>query len=462
MLAFIKMAEGEQSVTRLRIIALAIALGQYVAQPAHADNLLDIYHKALANDARYAAALGAHQAGIEKLPQGRASLLPTLTVTGEKTRFDSEIEYTGTTSFEGGDRRYEERRGTATLTQPLYRKQNFATYQQSKAQYQAAEAQLVLAKQDLILRAAQTYFDLLSAQQVLAAASAHAAATKAAFEQARAKLRVGAASRLEFSEAKARADIAHSQEIAAGNEVINKRQALRRVTHETPTTLDELAPNYPLVPPSPNAADEWVRLAERDNAQLVALRHNLRAAEQEVVRARGGHHPNIDLVAQYTATNSTGSVYTSAESDTHIKSAGVRLELPLYQGGLIGSKVREAVGNLEKARGELEDAQRDMTSQVIQLFNTTASGVEQVRSLDQALLSSQEAAKASRVGLDVGTRNFVEVLDADKLVYEVARELTKAWQEYVMSSLRLKAFAGQLSENDLFVLNSYLVPPSGR
>lgn len=443
-----------------RAISLCVLMVSPWVPVARGENLLSIYNKAVANDGRFASALGSYDANIEKYPQGRALLLPTLTGSTETTRYESKIEYRGDTAFEGGSRHYRERKSAVQLTQPLYRLQNYHGFRQSQAQLAAAEAQLVAAKQDLMLRVAQAYFDVLTAQQALGAARGHAAATKGQFSQAQKKLAVGSASRLELSEATARADLARTQEIAAQHELENKRQALRRIVNERLDTVDELRADFPLLPPEPTTVEPWIEQAERENPQLQAQQHNLRAAQREVKRARGAHYPTLDLIGQYTNSYSTGSVYTSASSDTQISSAGLRLELPFYQGGIVTSRVREALGNAERARGEAEDARREITAQTTQNFNGAVSSIEQVQALEQALTSSKEAARANRVGLEVGTRNFVEVLDADKQVYEVMRDLAKARHEYVMSLLRLKAFAGQLKESDLAALNAYLVAPA--
>jgi outer membrane protein len=442
------------------LFQVAIPVGLIWAPAADAQDLAEVYQKAVMYDARFASARGAYAAGVEKLPQGRSQLLPALTVNAEKMYSDSKITYETTSPFESGSRDYEDLKYSATLTQPLYRKQNFAVYWQSKAQKEAAEAQMSLARQDLLLRVAQAYFDLLSAQQVQAAAVANTAAMKAQENKAKVQLALGSGSRLEASEAGAKHEMARARELAARHDLINKQQAVRRITNEIPGTLHELRPGFPLVQAGPNDVLAWTKIAEQENPQLQALRANMEAAKQEIERAQGGHYPTLDLVAQYSNAHSTGSVYTSATSDTMIKSAGVRLEMPLYQGGVVNSRVREAVGNLEKARGELEDAQRDVMAQITQHFNGVVNGIEQVRALEQALASSREASRANRIGLEIGTRNLVDLLNAEQQVYEVTRDLAKARQEYIMSRLRLRAYAGKLAEDELLVLNSYLVPPS--
>jgi len=459
-------ASAQTSVRRRRARTSAAAvtalIGQAIFPTAHAENLIEVYQKAVLHDARMASAIGAYRAGVEKLPQGRSQLLPTLTVNSEKMYSDSEITYEDPSPFESGTRSYEDLKYSATLTQPLYRKQNFAAYKQSKAQMAAAEAQLSLANQDLMLRVAQAYFDLLSTQQVLAAATANTAAMKAQDDKGRIQLSLGSGSRLEASEARAKYEMARARELAVRHELVNKQQALRRITNETPGNLDELKPGFPLVQPDPSDVTAWVKMAEQQNPQLQTLHFNVKATRQEVERARAGHYPTLDLVAQYSNAHATGSVYTGATSDTLIKSVGARLEMPIYQGGIVNSRVREAVGNLEKARGEYEDTLRETTSQVTQHFNGNINGIDQVRALEQALISSREASRANRIGLELGTRNLVDWLNAEQQVYEVTRDLAKARQDYIMSRLRLMAYAGRLTNDELIALNALLAPTSTR
>jgi len=442
----------------MSLLAVAAITGQAVIQNAHADNLIDVYQKAVLHDARMASALGAYQAGVEKLPQGRSQLLPTVSFNSEKTYSSSVLAYDVGSPFQSGARDYEDLKYTTIITQPLFRKQNIAAYQQSKAQTAAAEEQLSFAKQDLMLRVAQAYFDLLSAQQILAAANANTVAMKAQDDKAKTQLSLGSGSRLEASESRAKYELARAREFAVRDDLVNKQQALRRITNEFPGTLDEPSPDFPLVHPDPNDVATWVKMAELAYPQLLALRYNVEAAQKEVERSQAGHYPTLDLVAQYSSGRSTGSAFTSAASDTEIRSAGIKLELPLYQGGLISSKAREAVGNLEKARGELEDAQREVVSQISQHFNGTINGIDLVLALEQALISSREASRANRIGLELGTRNQVDFLNAQQQVFDVARDLAKARQDYIMSRLRLMAYAGKLTEYELTALSTYLVP----
>lgn len=446
-------------VKMLRTVIAALFSLPVLPPAARAQNLLDIYSLASANDAQFAAAHGAYEAGVEKYAQGRSQLLPSLNASAERTKYDSELHYGENTSFESGEREFKERKWAVTLTQPVYRKENIEAYRQGKAQKDAAEAELEAARQDLILRVARAYLDLLSAQQDAETAAVHASTTMTQAETARSRFQAGGANRIDVAEARSRASVALADRISTKDAVIDKRNALQRLINQAPGTLDELRSGFAL-PPLPGNASVWVETAHRHNAQLRALDDNVKVARHEIQRARGGHYPKLDAVAQSSSNYATGSIYTAASSDTRYTSVGLRLELGLYQGGLIASRTREAQGLLTKAESEMEDARRELAVRTTQALSAARSGLAKVRALEEALRSAQESASAGRRGLEIGVRNLLEVLDAEQRTYDIARDLIRARQEYVLSWLQLKASAGLLREADLAEINSQLAAPS--
>jgi outer membrane protein len=443
---------SRDSATRMGLLCVFALL----SRPVLGLDLLETCRRAQDHDARLAAARAAYEAGKEKLSQGRAQLMPTVNLRGAKTQYDASIDYQGPTTFQGGSRRYTNEEVEVSLTQPLYRKQNYALYRQGEAQADLAEAQYTHARQELILRVAQVYFDLLAAQDNLSLATAQKYALLAQYHQAKARLDAGVAAITEVHESKARADIATAQEIAALNDVDVKRRSFWKVAGLEPAALSGVAPNIPLVAPDPADIGKWNEAAQQQNPQLRALRETVRVAEQELEIARGGHFPTVDLVAGYTKGEASGSVYTSASSETSWRSAGVQLQVPLYQGGYVNSRVRETAANRDKAREEMEDAKREVTVQVQQAYSTVAHGVPQVQALEQAVASSESALEATRAGLRVGTRNLVDVLNATQQLYTARRDHARARYDYLLNRLKLEAAAGQLDEDDLASINTLL------
>lgn len=438
---------------------MCLGLLAVLGQSARADDLLALYRQALAHDARWAAAQHASAAGGEKLAQGRAALLPTLSATGSKLYYDAEIEYQGSTPFVGGDREYDTLEYGANLTQPLYRKPNIALYFQSRAQAMLAEIQLAAARADLAMRVTQTYFDALFAQDNLSLAIAQKSAFEKEHEQAQARLAAGAAAITDVHETRSRLDLAVAQELAAQNDLEVKRQTLTRLTGLPPAELRPLQAEFEPPRPEPGDLDSWLARTRESSHQVRAQQRALEIAEREVEKVRGSHYPAVDLVAGYTVNNASGSIYTNAESEIKSKSAGVQVQVPLFQGGATLSREREAVALREKAREELTDAQRLAALQSRQAFLAVTHGLAQIRAMQQAVASSESFLDAARVSARAGLKTRTDVLNAEQQLFTARRDLARARYTHLVGLLQLKAVAGVLDEEDLVSVNALLVSP---
>jgi outer membrane protein len=179
-------------------------------------------------------------------------------------------------------------------------------------------------------------------------------------------------------------------------------------------------------------------------------------ASQEVDRNRGGHHPTLDAFATFSEAGTGAGTTTNLGNDTTTKIIGLQLALPLYQGGATASRIREALANEEKARQDLENAGRSAELAARQAFLGVSNGVAQVKALQAALTSSQSSLDSTRLGLEVGVRTQVDVLNAQQQLFSTRRDLAQALYNYVLSLLKLKAAAGKLTEDDLSKVNAWL------
>lgn len=437
---------------RLLLLALSLGLGL----PAHAADLLEIYRKALSQDAVYASARATWQAGQEKLPQGRALLLPSVNLSGNTTYNDINTQLRGPSVLKGGSSQFNTNGITVSLTQPLYRKQNIDQYLQSKSQLAQSDAQLNVAAQDLTVRVSQAYFDVLAAQDNVTFAAAQKAAIAEQLASAKRNFEVGTATITDTHDAQARFDLVTSQEIAAQNDLEVKKQTLQQIIGTAPASLNTLATDLPLSLPEPNDMERWVEAAQANSPQIKAQEAAMEFANREVERNRGGHYPTIDLVGSYGQTAASGSANFGSGNDTTSKLIGIQMNVPLYQGGGQQSRVREAIANKEKAQQDLENARRSVIYSTRQAFLGVTSGVAQVKALEQALVSSQSSLDSTKLGQEVGVRTGVDVLNAQQQLFSAKRDLAQARYNYILSQLRLKAAAGQLAEDDLIQVNQWL------
>ncbi len=424
--------------------------GLFFAVPVFSADLLQVYRDALGNDAQYAAARATVEAGREKGPQGQAGLLPTVSATGNTTWNDNSY------NPPGASRSFNSNTYNLNLTQPLFRWQNYVQYGQAKLQVVQAEAVFAQASQDLVLRVAQAYFDVLNAQENLKAVRANKQAITQQLEQAKKNFEVGTATITDSQEAQSRFDLASAQEIAAQSDLDVKRYALRLIVGKDSGELNRLKSKAVLQPPQPANMDQWVDAAVKDNFTVQVQQVATEIAAKEIERVRAGHYPTLDVTANVGRIHS--GTYSS-NLTTDVGNIGLQLNIPIYQGGLVSSKTREAVANRTAADAALENARRTASLSVQQSYLGVVNGLAQVRALEAALISSTSALESNKLGYEVGVRINIDVLNAENQVYVTKRDLAKARFDTLLAQLKLKAAVGALGESDLEQINPLFEAP---
>ena len=433
---------------KILLAALILAVPQLLPLSlAWSANLGAIYQLARDNDAKLAAAREARNAGQEKIPQGKAGLLPAVNLTANLRHNETDTSLSPSNSY--GSHGF-----VLALVQPIYRKQNLEFYEQSKLQALLSEQQLKLAEQELMLRVAGAYFDILLAQDTLATAQSQKQAFAEQLAQARKSFEVGAATITDTHEAQARFDLTTALEIAAQNDLEVKRRSLEKIINQESPKLARLGEIVRMPLPEPSNMDVWLKQAEEGSLSVALSQTALELARREVERQRGAHLPTLDLSASYVdsrnAVTSTGNVNSKSGV------LGLEFGWVLYQGGAIDSRVREAVANQGKARYDLDEVRRQSRLDARQGYLGVYSGDAQVRALEQALVSSEAQLKSTKLGLEVGVRTRVDVLNAQQQLYTTKRDLSAARYKTLFSGLQLKGAAGSLGMDDLNALDALL------
>jgi outer membrane protein len=441
---------------------IAVSVGMLAHSVLQAADLMGIYQEALAQDAQFKSARAAYEAAQEKIPQGRAGFLPniTLAATRQVQQVDASNVFNSATGSTVNPPQNTIQSGgiTITATQPIFRMQNIVIYQQSKIEVSKAESQFIVAGQDLILRVAQAYFDVLDAQIDVEVNEAQKKAILIQLEQAKRNFEVGVSTIIDTNEAQARYDLTLSQEIAARNVLEIKRRALQGIIDRLPENLTgarEIANNLATL--KYGSMDEWVHAAEDKNFTLKTQQAAYESAHQNVKKIWAQHYPTLDLVAQHSTQTGVGATITGRGIDLTSQSIGLQLNMPLFQGFSVQSQVREAMALQNKALHDLEDTRRNITIQARQQYLNVTNGIAQVKALKQALVSSHSQLDSTILGLQVGVRTEVDVLNAQQQMYAAKRDLAKAYHSYLMSRLRLSAEAGELDEDTLTEINAMLI-----
>ena len=441
----------------MKIKLLAPCLLMLTAFGARATDLLEVFHLAQSNDPIFAAAQAAQQAGREKLPQGRALMLPAISFAANSTMNTVSTQFAGPVPpiFQSGTNRYNSNGYGVTLVQPLLRQQNRLAYSEAQLQVVQSDAQFKIAGQDLLLRSAQVYFDVLLARDNVQLSEAQKTANLEQLALAKRSFEIGSATITDTNEAQARHDLTYAQQVAAQNNLEVRLGALQQLINVLPDELKPLGKKLNLNPPLPAGMEKWQALAQLHSPQLVIAQTADELAAKEVARNRSANYPTVDLVANYINSNAAGSMYGVGVDNVN-KSIGVQLNIPIYQGGALNSKWREAEHNRERARQELENARRSVTQQIRQAYLGVVNGIAQVSALQQALVSSESVLESSKLGQEVGVRTNLDVLNAQQQLYSTRRDLYQAEYNYLLSQLHLKAAAGTLEEADLAGVNQAL------
>jgi outer membrane protein len=452
------------------LIAVLLA-SAFFSLNAQAADLLQVYQQALANDATYASARASAAAGRERITQGRAGLLPTVGISGGITHNNNDFTpfnvgqparnsagvLTGGV-VEAGAPDFTGKEINVQLVQPLFRWDRWQTYQQSKLQQAISEAQFAQAQQDLITRVAQAYFDVLAAQDTLASTRAQKEAVTEQLASAKRNFEVGTQTITDTHEAQAAYDLVVSQEIAAVNDLETRKTALQAIIGTPPGALATLRTGVNLTAPQPINVDQWVSAAENQNYNVSVAELQLESAKRDISKNRAGHYPTLDLTANSVHRDINGTILGQS-GRTNNNSIGISYSIPIFSGFAVTSRVRESIALEDKARNDLEANRRNAALVARQSFLGVNSGLAQVKALEAAEVSSNSALESNKLGYQVGVRINIDVLNAQRQLYQTRTDLAKARYNTILAGLKLKAAAGSLREEDLQPINALLSQP---
>ncbi len=435
------------------VLAAGLA-GAALALPAGAEDLLAVYQQAVQNDAQLAAAAAARDAARELKPQALSFVLPNIQSSAETAKNTLRTD-SPSTFPPSGRAEFNSHYWQVQAVQPLFNWQLIAGLGQADALVRQANNQYGFAEQELMLRTADRYFGVLSANDSLQFAQAEKAAIGRQLEQAKQRFEVGLIAITDIHEAQARYDLTVAQEIEARNQLTNAMEALREVTGTGYEALTPLAESLPLEPPAIADAETWVRQGLEMNPLVAAASEAVNAARKEIERQRAGHYPTLDATATYMDSSYNASRQGSGY-DGEDTIYGLQLKLPIFEGGRTSSLVRQAQQQYREAQQRLEQQRRATSRGTRDAFLGVEAAISRVKALSQALVSNQSALEATELGYRVGTRTSVDVLDAERELYRAKRNLATARYDYVLNVLRLEQASGQLAQDDLARVNGWL------
>lgn len=433
---------------------LIYALTALITMNCFSADLVSIYSLAERNDPTYQQEISIHRVVIESKPQALSKLLPSINLSGNTKRNAQDITTSGASFGSDGEIDFNSHGYSLNITQPLFRRDSFIALEQADSRIRESGVKLAKAQQDLIINVSENYFNVLTSLDNLEFAMIEVKSLSRQLEQANQRFEVGLSAITDVQEAQAGYDLAIAQEIQAINTVDNAKEKIRELTGEYIDEFDNLSEKIILVKPSPEEIESWTQLAIEQNLDVSAANFALETARKEIKKQSAGHLPTVDIVASH-GYDSTGGRFGSTRMDR--SEIGLELNIPIYSGGLVSSKTREAYENYNQSMHYLEKARRTAQRNTREAYLGVISGISQVNALKQAVVSSETALLATEAGFEVGTRTAVDIVASQRTTSKARRDYSDAKYNYILNTLKLKQAAGTLSPDDLNVINTWLI-----
>lgn len=436
---------GENMLSIIKVISL-ITMIAFVSLSARADTLADIYQSAVKNDPIAAAAKANYLANKETLKQGRAVLMPQLVASSIRVE-PSSIE----------DGNPEKTTYMASLSQSLFNVPAWFQFQSAKKMDQVAEAKFATQQQSLIIRVSESYFNVLRAYDNKKTRNAEELAIKRQLEQVSERFEVGLIAITDVHEIQAIYDDATVNSLEANGALDLAFEQLQVLSGTSHNALAGIKDGFVAVNPDPTSADSWVEFALANNFDLQASQLSFEASEQTAKAAKSEHLPKITISADYTKRD-IEAIASAEATITEQTAINLNLTMPIFSGGLTSSKARQSSYQAKAAEQNYIATKRNTMQAARSSHQSAITNAARVNARKQAITSAQSALKATQAGYEVGTRNIVDVLMAQRTLFQAKRNFSNARYDYILSMMRLKQVAGQLSPEDVFELDNWLSP----
>lgn len=434
----------------LRLNSLLFLLTLTFVQPGFPQDLIETIQLATENEPEYLRAGLNQYATAEIKSQSIARMLPNLTLTGNSSR--DRLHNKKVTFQRAGTQNFWSNALSIDLVQPVFHWDHWVKLSQSENQIAQAEAQYQAQYQSLIVQTVDAYFNILAAQDNLEFTIAEKKAIERQLEQARQRFEVGMIAITDVHEAQAAYDQARANEIEAANLLDNEKERLRELIGNSEANLNRLQEEIKLNLPDPTDISQWAKVAETNNFSIIAQINQTEVSRKQVTLQKSGHLPTVDIVANYGIQDNTSSF--GLRGDT--RSIGIQLNLPLFEGGAVTSRSKQAYYEYEKEKQNLVKVKRTVTRQVRDAYRGVISSFSRVQALKATVKSAESALEATIAGFEVGTRTMVDVLTEQKNLYRSKRDYARSRYDFLVNGIKLKQAAGSLNYTDVQQVNQML------
>ena len=419
------------------------------------NDLLSIYEEALEKDPDFNAKKADLKISKEFFNQARSGLLP-------QVRFSASTNWNEYYQERVLQNDYNTFNYNLNLSQPIFRLDSWFVTQQAKQNYEAAEARFAYQQQDLMIRVTQAYFKVLSAKSTLKSAEATEKALNNQFETVTERFNSGAASKIELAEAKSAFNRAQSDRVLAEGNVDISFEELNSIVGRQIKMVTPLNQNSEFIAPLEDI-DLEVKKGQELNYLIIEARNRLEAAESNTKSKTANYLPRIDLNANASRRTSKQYTFDGVESDidlpfsipteTENRTFSIQFSVPIFTSGLNSSQRRQALLQEVRTEEQMILIERNVTQQIRSLYTALKTAELNIISLRIAVESSKDALEATRLGYDLGSRNLIDLLQAERNSSETQNRLSQAMYGFIVTSLQYKQAIGTLRPEDIVKIN---------
>ena len=451
--------------------------------PGQAIDLMGLYQEAAFSDPVLNSARFLYESKQELFWQGLSVLMPQIVASPGLTRYyQHAANNSALQTFAGNSRVYGQRNYAVTLTQPLFNASAFEVFRQGDLNTKVADMGFYQAQQDLVLRVSQAYFDVLYSQDNVELFKSKIGLIKQQLNAAKARFEAGLATIVDVNIAQAGYDLAISQEIAAQADLVVKRGILEQLVGRPVPALKPLAKEAkidgvvrdprakvkealpapseninPQLPPG-QTLNDWIHQAETANFGVLGALLNVDIASSNYRAALATNYPTLNFVgsAAYNSNNGVTFSNIAASQNIYNNTVALNLTIPIFSGGYNSSLIRQNAALVDKAKADYDNLRRTAAQNTRQAFTGFYGGLASVKAYEAAERSTTSAAESSQLGFEVGTLISIDVLLAFDALINTRLSLNQARYNTIMNALKLKSYAGTLTDSDLTSINGLL------
>jgi len=435
---------------RTKTLLLLGVMGLGYSAAGLGEDLIDIYDLAVKSDPVVREAEQRLYATREEEPKARALLLPSF---GISANADYRNDDFGGPTINRSES-YSQTGARALINQSVYNRGDWMRLDQTKNTIAQAEAQYREAEIDLMVRTTDAYFAVLRASDLVRVQESLLRANERQLEQSKQRFEVGLVAITDVNESQAAYDRSRADVITASNALDNAWEALRRIVGPISVPLSRLGDKLPLSPPDPNDIDQWAQTALTNNFGIIGAQEAAAAAKKQIEVERSGHYPSFDVQAGYDVFR-TDSDFGNDRDSAFVS---LNMTLPIYQGGAVTSRTRQAGFDLGAAQERLDQQRRLVNNSVKDAFRGVLSSISDIEARQAAVVSARSALESTQAGLEVGTRTQVDVLNAQRSLFQAEFEYLSARYDYIINGVRLHQATSTLTRDVLVRGNAWLTP----